>query len=109
MNLDISTLVSNETAECLTFQQKRKTIHSAGIHPNEAYKLDTLDKSKTLDLFQLHAEGMPLSSIRDFLEYKYAFSDSIKALARYWRRTQPTFRAAAKAYKAVKAQRRLAR
>ncbi len=95
-----------ETDECLNFQSRRKLIQSAGIQPHSAYILDQLNKGRILELFQLHAEGMPLSSIHAFLEYKYNFSDNVKALARYWRRTQDFFKAAEKAYKSIKKQRR---
>ena len=95
-----------ETEECNNFQETRKIIHSAGIQPHNAYILDQLDKGRLLELFQLHAEGMPLSSIHAFLEYKYNFSDDVRALARYWRRTQDFFKTAEKANKNIKKQRR---
>lgn len=97
---------ATETNECLEFQAKRKVISSAGIQPHNAYILDQIDKGRLLELFQLHAEGMPLSSIHAFLEYKYGFSEDARALARYWRRTQNFFKTAEKTYKNLKRRRR---
>jgi len=94
------------TEDCLNFQAKRKVIHSAGIQPHNAYILDKLRKDQILELFQLHAEGMPLNNIQAYLEYRYNFSDDTKALARYWRRTQELFKSAEKAYKNQRRQRR---
>ena len=97
---------TTETNECLKFQLKRTIIQSAGIQPHNAYILDQIDTRRLLELFQLHAEGMPLSSIHAFLEYKYGFSQDTRALAGYWRRTQQFFKTAEKTYRNLKRQRR---
>jgi len=113
MNLSqqVTAMLSAKTVtnECVEFQSRRKIINGAGIQPHNAYILDQIDGGQLLELFQLHAEGMPLSSIHAFLEYKYNFSGDVKALARYWRRTQDFFKAAEKAYKSIKRQRRRSR